>query len=76
MKNKFNIKNGFAGIRVDGSSEVWVDVGDNPEIIDLMVSKDVNDWDKFCEMLPEEHDPRGEVHISHLIVNGKEKVFH
>lgn len=73
--NKYNIKNGFVGIRVDGSSKVHVDVGDNPELVELMVSKDVDAWDKFCDMIGE-FDPRGEVHISHLFVDGKEQVFH
>ena len=25
-----NIKNGFSGVRVDGSSRVFVNIGDNP----------------------------------------------
>lgn len=75
IKEKFNIKNGFLGIRVDGSASVSVDVGDNPELVELMVSKDVDAWDKFCDMIGD-FDPRGKVHISHLIVDGKGRVFH
>ena len=30
------IKNGFSGVRVDGSSRVFVDVGQNPELVALL----------------------------------------
>lgn len=69
-------QNGFVGRRVDGSSIFYLDVGENPELVDLMVSKDLDAWDKFCDMLPEEFDPRGQVHIDWLFVDGQPRVFH
>ena len=74
-----NIKNGFSGVRVDGSSRVFVDVGDNPELVALMVDNNpesVNDsWDKFCDAIGD-FDPRGEVNIEYMYVDGKARVFH
>ena len=68
--------NGFVGRRVDGSSVVVVDIGEgNPELKSLMISKDVDAWDKFCDGIGD-FDPRGEVNIDWLFVDGKEKVFH
>ena len=67
--------NGFVGRRVDGSSIVSVNVGDNPDIIKLMVSHDVSAWDKFCDMIGD-MDPRGQVHIDWLFVDGVAKEFH
>ena len=74
------IKNGFSGVRVDGNSRVFVDVGQNPELVALMVDKNpdsINDsWDKFCDLLPDEMDPRGEVNIEYMYVDGEARVFH
>ena len=75
------IKNGFSGVRVDGSSRVFVDVGNNPEVIALMSDKNELDggeksWNDFCDLLPEELDPRGEVYIEYLYLDGEPKVFH
>ena len=67
--------NGFVGRRVDGSSIVKVDIGDNPKLKALMVSKDLDAWDKFCDAIGD-FDPRGQVHIDWLFVDGKPKVFH
>jgi len=67
--------NGFIGKRVDGSSIVKVDIGDNPKLKALMVSKDLDAWDKFCDAIGD-FDPRGQVHIDWLFVDGKPKVFH
>jgi hypothetical protein len=49
-----------------------------PEMVELAISKDVDAWDKLCDMLVEHNimDPRENVHIDHLVINGKEKVFH
>ncbi len=74
------IKNGFSGVRVDGSSRVFVDVGQNPKMVALMVDKNpdsINDsWDKFCDLLPDEMDPRGEINIEYMYIDGEAKVFH
>lgn len=74
-----NIKNGFSGVRVDGSSRVFVDVGDNPELVALMNDKNpdsINEsWDKFCDAIGD-FDPRGRVHIEHIYIDGVAKVFH
>ena len=40
-----------------------------------MVSHDVNAWDKFCDMIGD-MDPRGQVHIDWLFVDGVAKEFH
>ena len=74
-----NIKNGFSGIRVDDSSRVYVNIGDNPKLIELMLDKNpesVNDsWDKFCDSIGD-FDPRGKVNIEYLYVDGQRRVFH
>ncbi len=74
------IKNGFSGIRVDGSSRVFVDVGQNDELIELMVDKNpdsINDsWNKFCDLLPNEMDPRGKLNIEYMYINGERRIFH
>ena len=68
--------NGFVGKRVDGSSIVVVDIGDNPKLKNLMIdNNDVSSWDKFCDLIGD-FDPRGQVHIDWLFVDGKPKVFH
>jgi len=37
----------------------------------------INDsWDKFCDLLPDEMDPRGEVNIEYMYVDGEARVFH
>tara|TARA_Y100001972_G_C7467230_1_gene238106 strand:+ start:301 stop:564 length:264 start_codon:yes stop_codon:yes gene_type:complete len=73
--------NGFIGRRVDGSSIVKVCIGEhNPKLKALMIDSNpdsINDsWDKFCDLLPNEMDPRGEVYIDWLFVDGKPRVFH
>jgi hypothetical protein len=69
-------QNGFVGKRVDGSSIVVVDIGDNPKLKNLMIdNKDVSSWDKFCDLIGD-FDPRGQVQIDWLFVDGKPKVFH
>ena len=74
-----NIKNGFSGVRVDGSSRVFVNVGDNPELVALMNDKNpdsINEsWDKFCDAIGD-FDPRGRVHIEYIYIDGVAKVFH
>lgn len=74
-----NIKNGFSGVRVDGSSRVYVDIGDNPKLLELMLDKNpesVNDsWDKFCSYLSD-LDPRGKINIEYMYVDGERRVFH
>jgi|TARA_B100001093_G_scaffold415892_1_gene406432 hypothetical protein len=69
-------QNGFVGKRVDGSSIVIVDIGDNKELKNLMIdNKDLSSWDKFCDLIGD-FDPRGQVDIDWLFVNGKPRVFH
>lgn len=68
--------NGFVGRRVDGSSIVKVDIGDNPKLKALMIDKDdISSWDKFCDAIGD-FDPRGQVHIDWLFVDGSPRVFH
>ena len=45
---------------------------------DLALSKDGDDWDLLCKRLPSYGfmNPIGKMHITHLVINGKEKVFH
>jgi len=69
-------QNGFVGKRVDGSSIVVVDIGDNPKLKNLMIdNKDVSSWDKFCDLIGD-FDPRGQVHIDWLFVDGSPRSFH
>ena len=71
--------NGFVGRRVDGSSIVKVDIGDNPKLKALMIDSNpdsINEsWDKFCDAIGD-FDPRGQVHIDWLFVDGSPRVFH
>ena len=71
--------NGFVGKRVDGSSIVVVDIGDNPKLKKLMIDSNPDSinksWDKFCDAIGD-FDPRGQVNIDWLFVDGKPKVFH
>ena len=67
--------NGFVGRRVDGSSIVKVDIGDNPKLKALMVSKDLDAWDKFCNLIGD-LDPRGKVYIDWMFVDGEAREFH
>ena len=68
--------NGFVGKRVDGSSIVIVDIGDNKKLKNLMIdNNDISSWDKFCDLIGD-FDPRGQVQIDWLFVDGKPKVFH
>lgn len=48
------------------------------EMVELAISKEVDAWDKLCDMLVEHNimDPRENVHIDHLVIDGKERVFH
>lgn len=69
------IRNGYVGRRVDGSSIVSMDLGDNPELVELLVSKDVDAWDQLWDQIPS-FDPRGEIHVDWLVIDGKPVVFH
>ena len=48
------------------------------ELNHLALSKDGDDWDLMCKRLPAHGfiNPIGKMEITHLIVNGKERVFH
>ena len=52
-----------------------MDLGDNPELVELLVSKDVDAWDQLWDQLPS-FDPRGEIHVDWLVIDGKPVVFH
>tara|TARA_B100001287_G_C22412888_1_gene403273 strand:- start:5 stop:253 length:249 start_codon:yes stop_codon:yes gene_type:complete len=68
--------NGFVGRRVDGSSKVSVCIGEhNPKLKALMVSKELDAWDKFCDFLGD-MDPRGQIYIDYLFVDGVASEFH
>ena len=50
-----------------------------PSILnDLALSKDGDDWDLMCKRLPSYGfmNPIGKMHISHLVIDGKERSFH
>ena len=80
MKYSNKIKNGFSGVRIDGSSRVFVEIGDNPKLKALMIDNNpesINDsWDKFCEYLDSDLDPRGQINIEYMYVDGQRRVFH
>ena len=68
--------NGFVGRRVDGSSIVKVDIGDNPKLKALMIDKEnESSWDIFCNSIGD-FDPRGQVIIDWLFVDGSPRRFH
>ncbi len=47
-------------------------------LTELALSHDTDDWDSMCKQLPDFGfmNPIGKVSISHLLVDGKERVFH
>lgn len=49
-----------------------------PSLTELALSHDADDWDSMCKQLPDFGlmNPIGKVSISHLLVDGKERVFH
>ena len=50
-----------------------------PSILsDLALSKDGDDWDLMCKRLPSYGfmNPIGNMHISHLVIDGEERSFH
>tara|TARA_B100000902_G_scaffold377998_1_gene410798 strand:- start:6156 stop:6434 length:279 start_codon:yes stop_codon:yes gene_type:complete len=80
------LKNGFIGRRVDGSSVMYIDLGDvqasesNQELFQLMIDKESSSsWDQFCDMignLDSDLDPRGRVHVDYLVIDGVPRRFH
>ena len=65
---------------IDGLVKFDVDCGlpVPSKLVDLALSKNGDDWDKMCNSLPYFGfmNPIGKLHITHLIVDGKEMVFH
>jgi hypothetical protein len=47
-------------------------------LVELAVSKDGDDWDSMCNQLPKFGfmNPIGKIHISHLEIDGKRRIFH
>ena len=72
-------QNGFVGRRIDGSSIVKVDIGDNPKLKALMIDRNpasmLQSWDEFCDALGD-LDPRGEIEIDWLFIDGSPRRFH
>ena len=48
------------------------------ELVNLAISKEDNAWDKLCEKLKDQGfmDPRGNMHIDYLVIDGARRVFH
>jgi len=48
------------------------------ELVELAISKEIDAWDILCEKLKDQGymDPRGNMHIDYLVINGIRKVFH
>ena len=48
------------------------------ELESLALSKDGDDWDSMCNKLEDFGflNPIGNMHVTHLMVNGKEEKFH
>jgi len=49
-----------------------------PSLTKLALSHDADDWDSMCKQLPNFGimNPIGNMNINHLLVDGKERVFH
>lgn len=47
-------------------------------LVELALSKDGDDWDSMCNQLPNFGfmNPIGKMHISHLEIEGKRRIFH
>tara|TARA_B100001059_G_scaffold234103_1_gene275743 strand:- start:85 stop:372 length:288 start_codon:yes stop_codon:yes gene_type:complete len=80
------LQNGFIGRRVDGSSVMYLDLGDvvasrsNQRLFELMIDGDSSSsWDQFCDAIcrmDSDLDPRGRVHIDYLVIDGVPRAFH
>mgnify|MGYP007029082327 CR=1 FL=1 len=48
------------------------------KLVELALSNDGDDWDKMCNSLPNFGfmNPIGNLHVTHLVIDGKERVFH
>lgn len=48
------------------------------ELVNLAISKEDNAWDKLCEKLKDQGfmDPRNNIHIDYLVIDGVKRVFH
>ena len=76
MKNVKIVGNPIIRGKVRDDAEIVIPVPS--ELSDLALSHDADDWDNMCEQLPNFGfmNPIGNMNISHLIVDGKERVFH
>ena len=47
-------------------------------LVELALSKDGDDWDSMCNKLESFGflNPIGNMHVTHLMVNGKRRIFH
>ncbi len=74
---KVKIK-GFPIIKGEVRDGASIEIPVPAHLNDLALSNDGDDWDLLCKRLPSYGfmNPIGKMHITHLIIDGKERVFH
>ena len=74
---KVKIK-GFPIIKGEVRDGAIIEIPVPAHLNDLALSNDGDDWDLLCKRLPSYGfmNPIGKMHITHLIIDGKERVFH
>jgi hypothetical protein len=78
-RSKFMI-NGLRGTHI--ATNIPVDIPLNSKQMQLALDKDPNtmndSWDMVCDVCVDNGfiDPRGNVHIDFIVINGVQKVFH
>ena len=76
MKNVKIVGNPIIKGKVRDDAEIIIPVPS--ELSELALSHDTDDWDNMCMQLPNFGlmNPIGKMNINHLLVDGKERVFH
>lgn len=79
MNGTTNIVNGIRGRLVSDGSPIVIPF--NAKQMQLATNKDVDSnwaWDCVCDICVSNDyiDPRGNIHIDFIIINGKDNVFH
>tara|TARA_Y100001937_G_scaffold55310_2_gene76239 strand:+ start:47 stop:277 length:231 start_codon:yes stop_codon:yes gene_type:complete len=69
---------GFPIVRGEVRDGAILEIPVPANLNELALSKDGDDWDLLCKRLPSYGfmNPIGKMCITHLVIDGKEKVFH
>ena len=69
---------GFPIVKGEVRDGAIIEIPVPADLVELALSADGDNWDLMCKRLPAHGfiNPIGKMEITHLIVNGKERVFH